>query len=80
MWHIYKDSSVFDSDGYGVCTDNPETPYEVIDNALKVKDESAISESFNEWLEETAREYFNDVGWWSEEFKDAWREKIIEII
>lgn len=80
MWHIYKDSSVFDSDGYGVSTDNQPSSYEIIDNALTANNEKDISDSFRQWLEDTAREYFNDVGEWDEEFKDAWREKIIEII
>ena len=80
MWHIYKDTSVFDSDAYGVDTDNPETAYEIIDNALNNECERAIEEGFKDWLFEIAREYFCNVGDWDEEWQDAWREKIIEII
>lgn len=80
MWHIYDNPNVFDSDAYGVDTDNPETAYERIDNALKVKDERAISVSFNEWLEDTAREYFCDVGSWNDDVKEAWRDKVFELI
>lgn len=80
MWHIYKNTNVFDSDGYGVNTDNPETEYEIIDNVLSKADEQRISDCFDEWLKDLAYDYFNGVGEWGDEFLDAWRSKVIEII
>ena len=78
---IYGTStSTFPDDAYVIETDNPETAHEIIDNALKPKDERAIAERFGEWLDETARDYFAGVGDWNEEWRDAWRDKIIEII
>ena len=52
-------ASIFDSDAYGVDTDSPESAYEIIDNSLKGKDETAIKDAFNEWVKEMAEEYFN---------------------
>lgn len=79
-WHIHDNMSFADSDGYGADTDNPVSAYEVIDRALSCQDEQEICKAFSEWLEETARNYFNDVGRWGEDLRDAWREKIHEII
>lgn len=80
MWHIYKDTNVFDSDAYGVDTDNSDTAYEIIDSALNNECERAIEEGFRDWLFETAREYFTNVGEWDEEWQDAWRELVLDII
>lgn len=61
--------------------DNPETAYEIIDNALSRKViRDSIRESYNQWLEDTAREYFCDVGDWNEEWRDAWREVVGETV
>ena len=54
-------------------TDNPPTFKEILDNLLSPQNERAIHESYNEWLDQTAREYF-DVSLWGEEEWDAWRE------
>ena len=72
-------ASIFDSDAYGVDTDNPPSPYEKIDNALTVQCEIAIADGFKQWLKDTAYEYF-DTSDWDEEWRDAWRDKIMEII
>ena len=61
--------------------DNPENAYEIIDNAMSRKDiRDSIKEGYRQWLEDTAREYFCDVGDWNDEWKDAWREVVWEII
>ena len=49
-------ASIFDSDAYGVDTDSPESAYEIIDNSLRAKDETAINDAFNEWVKEMAGE------------------------
>ena len=68
-------ASKFDSDAYGVDTDNHESAYEIIDNSLKAKDETAIKDAFNEWVKEMAEEYFNTAKWGDEEW-EAWYEKV----
>lgn len=68
-------ASVFNSDAYGVDTDSPESAYEVIDNELRAKDEIAIKDAFNEWVNEMAEEYFNTFDWGDEEW-EAWHEKV----
>ncbi len=68
-------ASIFDSDAYGVDTDNPESAYEIIDNSLRAKDETAIKDAFNEWVKEMAEEYFNTSKWGDEEW-EAWYEKV----
>lgn len=76
---IYGTSiSSFPDDGYGVSTDNPPTAHEILDNALKARDERAILDGYNDWLYETAREYF-DVSDWDEEHWDAWREIVRDL-
>ena len=61
--------------------DNPESAYELLDKALSRKTiRDAIKAGYEQWLEDTAREYFSDVGDWNEEWKDAWREIVWEII
>lgn len=68
-------ASVFDSDAYGVDTDNPESAYEIIDNSLRAKDETEIKDAFNEWVKEMAEEYFNTAEW-GDEWWEAWYEKV----
>lgn len=58
--------------------DNPETAYEMLDNAMNKVVRESIEDSYRQWLEDTAREYF-DVGLWDEEWKDAWRDIVREI-
>ena len=77
---IYGTStSSFPDDGYGVSTDNPPSPYELIDERLKGSDEQKIYDEWVEFREEMASRYFNtddwDDAWW-----DAWIEKLKEII
>lgn len=79
-WHIHSArSSVFDSDAYGVDTDNPETAYEIINNSLKLADEIAISDAIIDFKKETADEYFNTSEWGDEEW-DAWNDKFLELM
>ena len=68
-------ASVFDSDAYGIDTDSPKSAYEIIDNSLRAKDETAIKDAFNEWVKEMAKEYFNTAEWGDEEW-EAWYEKV----
>ena len=68
-------ANIFDSDAYGVDTDSPESAYEIIDNSLRAKDETAIKDAFNEWVKETAEEYFNTFEWGDEEW-EAWFDKV----
>ena len=74
MMYSYT-ASIFDSDAYGVDTDSPESAYEIIDNELRAKDETAIKDAFNEWVNEMAEEYFNTSDWGDEEW-EAWHEKV----
>ena len=61
--------------------DNPETPHEMLENAMSRKViRDAIKAGYEQWLEDTAREYFCDVGDWGEEWKDAWREVVGDIV
>lgn len=77
---IYGTStSTFPDDGYGWNTDNPPTAYEIIDDALKVKDEEKIADDFREFVETEAHEFFNANSWGEEEW-DAWKEKLMELI
>lgn len=68
-------ASVFDSDAYGVDTDSPESAYEIIDEALRAKDETAIDDAFREWVRDMANEYF-DTSRWDDEWWEAWYEKV----
>lgn len=68
-------ASIFDSDAYGVDTDSPESAYEIIDNSLRAKDETAMKDAFNEWVKEMAEEYFN-TSEWNDEWWEAWYEKV----
>lgn len=78
-WHIYPSASVWDSDAYGSDTDSPASPYEVIDQSLKLKDEIAISDKIIEFIKDTADEYFN-TSEWEDEMWDAWRDKFQELM
>lgn len=77
---IYGTStSSFPDDGYGVSTDNPETPYEIIDNALTVSNQEKIYDAWVEFREEVASWFFN-TGDWDDVWWDAWIEKMKDII
>ena len=77
---IYSpNASIFDSDAYGVNTDNPECASEILDNMLNNGCRFTIKAGFNDWLKETAREYF-DTSDWNDEYWDGWEEIIKEII
>ena len=77
---IYGTStSTFPSDAYGVDTDNPPSPYELIDEHLKASDEEKIYDAWVEFREEIASWYFN-TGEWDDAWWDAWIEKLKELI
>ena len=69
----------FPDDGYGVSTDNPPSPYELIDGHLKAKDEQEIYDAWVEFREDMASRFFN-TGEWDDAWWDAWIEKIKELI
>ena len=71
-------ASIFDSDAYGVNTDNPERPYEIMMNALTKECETAIADGYRDWMKDTAREYFDTSDWDDEEWSD-WDEVVKEI-
>ena len=73
-WHVHSSrSSVFDSDGYGCDTDLPLSAYEILEDALNAQSLRAIQDGYNDWVRDTAYEYF-DTSDWNEEFWDAWHE------
>ena len=72
-------ASIFDSDAYGINTDNPASAYEVINDSLKVKDERAITKSIRDFIKELASEYFNTYEW-DDEWWDAWEDKFRELL
>ena len=73
-WHVHSSrSSVFDSDGYGCDTDLPLSAYEILNDALNAQSLRAIQDGYNDWVRDTAYEYF-DTSDWNEEFWDAWHE------
>ena len=72
-------ASIFDSDAYGVDTDNPPCPRELIEDALNVRAEDAMIDGYTDWLVETASEYF-DTSDWGEEWWDAWREIVNDLV
>lgn len=79
-WHIHSyNSSVFDSDAYGVDTDSPVSAAEIIDDALKLKDEINIADSIRDFIRDTAEDYFN-TSEWDEEWWDAWEDKFRELM
>ena len=78
-WHIHSSASAFDSDAYGVDTDSPAHPSEIIDNELKLKDEIAIEDSIKQFIKDLAAEYFN-TSEWDDEWWDAWRDKFTELM
>ena len=74
IWHVHSSrSSVFDSDGYGCDTDLPLSAYEILEDALNAQSLRAIQDGYNDWVRDTAYEYF-DTSDWNEEFWDAWHE------
>ena len=78
-WHIYPSASIYDSDAYGVDTDSPASPYEIIDESLRLKDEIAIEDSIKDFIRDKADEYFN-TSEWDDEWWDAWRDKFTELM
>lgn len=77
---IYGTStSTFPDDGYGVNTDNPESPYEIIDNKLTASDQQKIYDAAVEFREEVASWFFN-TSEWDDYWWDAWIEKFKEVI
>ncbi len=78
-WHIYPSASIYDSDAYGSDTDNPASPYEIIDESLRLKDEIAIEDSIKDFIRDKADEYFN-TSEWDDEWWDAWRDKFTELM
>lgn len=72
-------AGVFDSDAYGVDTDSPEDPYEMINDGLRLKDERNISDAIKDFVKEVADEYF-DTSEWDDAWWEAWEEKFRELI
>ena len=80
MLFIYGTStSSFPDDGYGVSTDNPPSPYELIDEHLTSDDEAKIYDEWVEFREEIASRYFN-TNEWDDYWWDAWIDKLKELI
>lgn len=69
---------MLDSDAYGVDTDSPVSAYEILDNALTLRQEKKITEAINDFIKEQAREFFA-TGTWDEEMWDAWKEKMSDL-
>ena len=77
---IYGTStSSFPDDGYGWNTDNPPSPYELIDEHLKSDDEQKIYDAIVEFREELASWFFN-TSEWDDYWWDAWIDKIRELM
>lgn len=72
-------TSTFPDDGYGVNTDSPESPYEIIDNKLTASDQQKIYDAAVEFREEVASWFFN-TSEWDDYWWDAWIEKFKEVI
>ena len=72
-------ANIFDSDAYGVDTDSPEDPYEIINDSLCLKDERNISDAIKDFVKEAADEYF-DTSEWDDAWWEAWEEKFRELI
>lgn len=72
-------SSIFDSDAYGINTDSPAAPSEIIEDTLKLKDEIAIEDAIKEFIKDLAAEYFN-TSEWNDEWWDAWNDKFRELM
>lgn len=78
-WHIHSSTDIFDSDAYGVNTDSPVSPAEIIDDALSLKDEINIADSIRDFIKDTAEDYFR-TGEWDDEWWDAWEDKFRELM
>ena len=72
-------ANIFDSDAYGVDTDSPEDPYEMINEGLCLKDERNIRDAIKDFVKEAADEYF-DISEWDDAWWEAWEEKFRELI
>ena len=72
-WHIHKDINFAASDGYGADTDLIPSVHARMENKLNPQCLRAIQDGYNDWLDQTAREYF-DVSDWDDEHWDAWKE------
>ena len=69
---------MFDSDAYGVDTDSPVSSYEILYNALTLRQEKKITEAINDFITEQARETFATETW-DEDMWEAWKEKMSEL-
>jgi len=69
---------LFDSDAYGVNTDNPPCASEIISNALKAEDEKQIKSTMIEYAMDVASSFFNTDDWGDEEW-NAWVDIVREI-
>ena len=72
-WHIHKDMSFAASDGYGCDTDLIPSVHARMENKISPQIKRALQDGYNDWVRETAYEYF-DTSDWDEEFWDAWHE------
>lgn len=72
-------ANIFDSDAYGVDTDSPEDPYEMINDGLRLKDERNISDAIRDFVKEVADEYF-DTSEWDDAWWEAWEDKFRELM
>lgn len=69
---------IFGSDAYGVDTDSHVSAYELIDNALTLRQEKKITEAINDFIKEQARETFATETW-DEDMWEAWKEKMSDL-
>ena len=73
-YHVHSPrSSVFDSDGYGCDTDLIPSVHARLENKISPQIKRALQDGYNDWVRETAREYF-DTSDWDDEHWDAWYE------
>ena len=72
-WHIHKDMSFADSDGYGADTDLIPSVHARMESKISAQIKRAIQDGYNDWVRETAYEYF-DTSDWDDEWWDAWYE------
>ena len=72
-WHIHKDMSFADSDGYGADTDLIPSVHARMESKISPQIKRALQDGYNDWRRETAYEYF-DTSEWDDEHWDAWYE------
>lgn len=73
MWIYGTSTSSFPSDAYGVDTDLIPSVHARMENKISPQIKRALQDGYNDWIDETAREYF-DVSDWDDEHWDAWRD------